>query len=415
MGNPIVKPYDLQQEYAKQAQQYGQASADVAAVQNQAAQQLAATIQQNQQDIESANAGADAKSQQAFSDFNAMLQGFESARQQEIARQEAANAKQTKQDQRLSQWGGIAEAAAALVNLLGTTDGAVSQQWASPQLEWAQRADTARRERDQKLENVRAQLENLQNQRAQLQMQYAQTQGSQARQDAQARAQASNQSAQVLSNGVMQAAQTMLQGQGQQAQMALNGTQAGVSQYNSDRNYGLSASTNSRQQQEQGLKNYMYGYIDPKTGKYVAPRATPEERKTYQDANRKSSGSSGSDNPTNPRTFTKINGDKVTLDITPGQWSDLEAQAKEVLQSRINNATGVEKTKLMNLKGDALDVELRKIMVEDENIRKQLESYGGKSLGGAPASAVGALTVPGMGGTPSLEQLAAAADSTNKK
>ena len=59
-------------------------------------------------------------------------------------------------------YGGLAEAASALVNLIGTTKGAVSQKWESPQPRWAERADILRKERETKLKNYKDQITALQ-------------------------------------------------------------------------------------------------------------------------------------------------------------------------------------------------------------------------------------------------------------
>lgn len=70
------------------------------------------------------------------------------------------------QNSKTQMWGGIAEAASALTNLIGTTTGAVSQKWESPQNKWAERADALRKERDAKLQNYRSQLASLQQAKA---------------------------------------------------------------------------------------------------------------------------------------------------------------------------------------------------------------------------------------------------------
>lgn len=88
--------------------------------------------------------------------------------QNELARQREAAARQEKSDYNTRVFGGLTEGLAALVNMVGVTQGATPQQWQSPQQEWAQRADALRRERDAKIETNRGILRNLEAQKAQV-------------------------------------------------------------------------------------------------------------------------------------------------------------------------------------------------------------------------------------------------------
>lgn len=83
--------------------------------------------------------------------------------------QRKINEEMEKQNRRVRTIGGLAEAASALVNVLGTVHGASNQQWQSPQPQWAERADKYRLERDRKLENYREMKQTLERQRAQIQ------------------------------------------------------------------------------------------------------------------------------------------------------------------------------------------------------------------------------------------------------
>lgn len=71
-------------------------------------------------------------------------------------------AKTDKTNTNMQFYGGLAEAASALVNLIGTTKGAVSQKWESPQPKWAERADKFRKEREAKLKKYNEQIAALQ-------------------------------------------------------------------------------------------------------------------------------------------------------------------------------------------------------------------------------------------------------------
>ena len=83
--------------------------------------------------------------------------------------QRKINEEMEQQNKRVRTIGGLAEAASALVNVLGTVHGASNQQWQSPQPQWAERADKYRLERDRKLENYRQMKQTLERQRAQIQ------------------------------------------------------------------------------------------------------------------------------------------------------------------------------------------------------------------------------------------------------
>ena len=95
---------------------------------------------------------------QAEKDYDQIVSGMVAERDayvKETAKTEKANTD-------MQFYGGLAEAASALVNLIGTTKGAVSQKWESPQPRWAERADVLRKERETKLKNYKDQITALQ-------------------------------------------------------------------------------------------------------------------------------------------------------------------------------------------------------------------------------------------------------------
>ena len=95
---------------------------------------------------------------QAEKDYDQIVSGMVAERDayvKETAKTEKANTD-------MQFYGGLAEAASALVNLIGTTKGAVSQKWESPQPRWAERADILRKERETKLKNYKDQINALQ-------------------------------------------------------------------------------------------------------------------------------------------------------------------------------------------------------------------------------------------------------------
>ena len=95
---------------------------------------------------------------QAEKDYDQIVSGMVAERDayvKETAKTEKANTD-------MQFYGGLAEAASALINLIGTTKGAVSQKWESPQPRWAERADILRKERESKLKNYKDQITALQ-------------------------------------------------------------------------------------------------------------------------------------------------------------------------------------------------------------------------------------------------------------
>ena len=95
---------------------------------------------------------------QAEKDYDQIVSGMVAERDAYV--KETAKTEKVNTDMQF--YGGLAEAASALVNLIGTTKGAVSQKWESPQPRWAERADILRRERENKLKNYKDQITALQ-------------------------------------------------------------------------------------------------------------------------------------------------------------------------------------------------------------------------------------------------------------
>ena len=95
---------------------------------------------------------------QAEKDYDQIVSGMVAERDAYV--KETAKTEKAKTDMQF--YGGLAEAASALVNLIGTTKGAVSQKWESPQPRWAERADILRKERETKLKNYKDQITALQ-------------------------------------------------------------------------------------------------------------------------------------------------------------------------------------------------------------------------------------------------------------
>lgn len=151
-GASLRKIYDLQNGtlVAKAEQQKAADSMAKVAAQQQAAMQNPPVDPALQQALNPLD--------QAEKDYNQIVSGM-------VAERDAyakETAKTEKTNTNMQFYGGLAEAASALVNLIGTTKGAVSQKWESPQPRWAERADILRKERETKLKTYKDQIAALQ-------------------------------------------------------------------------------------------------------------------------------------------------------------------------------------------------------------------------------------------------------------
>lgn len=102
-----------------------------------------------------------------------MIGSWENAMRQHSQKlQEEAEAK-NKKEQSAMKAGGLAGAASAIINLIGTAKGAHNQHQENFISNWQSRADAARRERDARLGSYRDQLRTLESQRALLKYNFA--------------------------------------------------------------------------------------------------------------------------------------------------------------------------------------------------------------------------------------------------
>lgn len=151
-GASLRKIYDLQNGtlVAKAEQQKAVESMAKVAAQQQAAMQNPPMDPALQQALNPLD--------QAEKDYDQIVSGM-------VAERDAyakETAKTEKTNTNMQFYSGLAEAASALVNLIGTTEGAVSQKWESLQPRWAERADVLRKERETKLKNYKDQIAALQ-------------------------------------------------------------------------------------------------------------------------------------------------------------------------------------------------------------------------------------------------------------
>ena len=151
-GASLRKIYDLQNGtlVAKAEQQKAAESMAKVAAQQQAAMRNPPVDPVLQQALNPLD--------QAEKDYDQIVSGM-------VAERDAyakETAKTEKENTNMQFYGGLAEAASALVNLIGTTKGAVSQKWESPLPRWAERADLLRKEREARLKNYKDQITALQ-------------------------------------------------------------------------------------------------------------------------------------------------------------------------------------------------------------------------------------------------------------
>lgn len=160
-ANPRQWIKDLQDELKAAANEHVKAINNASDAYQQGYAKRSAELKES---LDSANETA----KQAGITYADLVQTWIDAAQDDADDQRKRNEAQDMRDNKVRMWGGIAEAASALVNLIGTTKGAASQKWESPQQKWAERADKLRREREKKLEDYRNQMKTLQQQKAQL-------------------------------------------------------------------------------------------------------------------------------------------------------------------------------------------------------------------------------------------------------
>lgn len=133
----------------------------------QAGEQAISEYEQNTTDLVSQIEQNNTKANDAATQLLDQIQKWEQDALAEADKKQKEADLKAQNDYRTRLFGGIAEAAASLVNLFGTTAGASNQKFQSQQDTWAQRADAAARERESKIQNLREKQRALQQQIAQ--------------------------------------------------------------------------------------------------------------------------------------------------------------------------------------------------------------------------------------------------------
>ena len=261
---PQEQIQDFQQQQKEAAEQQ---EASIKAT-NDAYQQ---GFQQRSEQLNTAMTAANETAKQAGVTYVDMVQGWYDAAKAEAEEQRKRNEAQEKRDLNYRMYGGLAEAASALVNLIGTTKGAVSQKWESPQQKWAERSDALRRERDKKLENLRSQMKTLQQQKAQLQYNLGKDDADRQMQAATMAANRGDQAAQQRYQGEMAAAQTKAQGVQQGIALGMQGLNMLLNEKNAAEGRKIQWANNKRLQEQNEFTQRSYGY-DPDSGKWWNPK-----------------------------------------------------------------------------------------------------------------------------------------------
>ena len=135
---------------------------------NTATNELVANRNSVSADLQSALSEAEDKRAQAAKTYSEIVRGMQADAKMRIENQKNADKMNAARDSKLSLFGGIADAAAALVNLIGTSKGANSAQYASPQPAWQERINALRKEREARIERYKNEADALEEQSARL-------------------------------------------------------------------------------------------------------------------------------------------------------------------------------------------------------------------------------------------------------
>lgn len=201
------------------------ASAKMANAQRKASEDIAKATEVFNEETVNAMQEAEKKREDAnnayMNDFDKWQKQFE----EEQAAKEIENQLANAEDQKMTRFGAATEAAAALVNLLGTMHSAPSAQWRSPLSGWQGRADAKRRERESKIQSLQSQLRTLQQQKAQLLHNFARENAQSEQQIANARATGKAKVAELQAQGRAQDAATRANNEMSLAQLKLQDAQ----------------------------------------------------------------------------------------------------------------------------------------------------------------------------------------------
>ncbi len=206
--------------------------------------------------------------QDNYAQLKDMISGWVKSAEEEKEAQRKRNEQSNRRDYQVRIFGGIAEAAAAIVNLVGTAHGASPMRWQSPQDRWAQRADQYRRERDAKLAKLDAQLKALDRQKAQLDFTMGKEQIERDYKTKQAEISGDNEVAKAIYGGRVKAAQVQKEGNTRNISLAMQGL-----------NTGRQEKSQKETESYRDFQRRLYGY-DPETGLFYNSETKQFDRKT---------------------------------------------------------------------------------------------------------------------------------------
>lgn len=262
--SPLQWIKDLQDEQEEAANEHADAINAAGDAYQQGYAQRSAELKES---LDSANETA----RQAGITYADLVQTWIDAAQNEANAQRKRNEAQDQRDNRVRMWGGIAEAASALVNLIGTTKGAASQKWESPQPKWAERADKLRREREKKLEDYRNQMKTLQQQKAQLVYSLGKDEAEREEKTATIMTGRDDQAAQQAYKSAVDAAQVKAQGTQQGIALGMQGANMLLNSENAAEGRRIQRESLEQRKKENEFTQRSYGF-DPETNKWWNPK-----------------------------------------------------------------------------------------------------------------------------------------------
>ena len=262
--SPLQWIKDLQDKQEEAANEHADAINAAGDAYQQGYAQRSAELKES---LDSANETA----RQAGITYADLVQTWIDAAQNEANAQRKRNEAQDQRDNRVRMWGGIAEAASALVNLIGTTKGAASQKWESPQQKWAERADKLRREREKKLEDYRNQMKTLQQQKAQLVYSLGKDEAEREEKTATIMTGRDDQAAQQDYKSAVDAAQVKAQGTQQGIALGMQGANMLLNSENAAEGRRIQRESLEQRKKENEFTQRSYGF-DPETNKWWNPK-----------------------------------------------------------------------------------------------------------------------------------------------
>lgn len=345
------------EELAKLQAEYAKRNAELDANNKQLAEQLEANkkaLEKSQAENEAAMLQAQQRQQQDFADI-----ALQYKRDYDAALAEDAALR--KQEERGSALMGITEAVASLTNLIGVGyNGASNQQYHSYSKDWMDRADAERKQRRNRIDNIRDRQKAMQQQLSQLRSQNAMQYISMRGQDANQRYNAALHTATALASERNKLAQ-------QKANDAAALANIAIQQSNADRQF--EEAKRARQAQEGETRRYhdenlkaqmaRYGYSLDKDGKWVFTGKP---------------GSSGSGNSSAIKLTLKSFGNEPeeTIEIKPGSLISVNANIEHITDINEKDKKNIKMILASTGSEDDKAKKLTKYAVESPELRRIL-------------------------------------------